>query len=46
MVIPLGTYPRWLLGTGFHAITLTVQNPQCVKEMTASNLEFLHLKPL
>ena len=45
-LVPLGANPRWLLGSGFSTLNLTLQNPSCARSMTVSDAEFLLLKPL
>jgi hypothetical protein len=46
LLIPLGAYPRWLLGSGFHSLIIDLLNPACAKRIAVSNIQFLQLKPL
>jgi hypothetical protein len=46
IILPLGAYPRWLLGKAPQRLRFDFQNPWCVKWMRISGMEFLHLKTL
>jgi hypothetical protein len=46
LLIPLGAYPRWLLGSGFRTMTLKLDNPGFDRKITVTDIEFLRLKPL
>jgi hypothetical protein len=46
LIVPLGAYPRWLLGHGHSTLTITLQNPGIAKQARVSDVEFLRLKPM
>lgn len=46
LLVPLGAYPRWLLGRGFRSLNVQIENPDCVKEMSLTEAELLRLIPL
>jgi hypothetical protein len=46
LLVPLGAYPRWLLGSGFRTMTLKLENPSFNRKIAVTDVEFLRLKPL
>ncbi len=46
LLVPLGSYPRWLLGRHPAAVRLDVVNPAAVKRFRFTELQFLRLKPI
>ncbi len=46
LIVPLGAYPRWLLGKSPMTFRLDFQNPSCAKSFKICEIEFLHLKNL
>ncbi len=46
LLIPLGGYPRWLLGSGFAEMKITLANPKCATAISISKAQFLRLIPL
>ncbi len=46
LLVPLGVFPRWLLGRGSPAIRVCVLNPSSVKSWRLDGAAFLRLKPL
>jgi hypothetical protein len=46
LLVPLGAYPRWLLGKAPRRLRFDFENPTCAKWFRISQMEFLHLRTM